>query len=185
MPPTRDTFCSFCGTRYEDSSRYPRRCGSCGVQVWANPIPVGVLLQPVRHAGEVGLLVLRRGIEPRKGMLALVGGFLEEHESWQQGCAREAKEELDLAVDPRGLRPFWFVSSAPRPHRVLLFAVADLLESSALGAFAASEEATERGLVYGVEGLEEHFAFPLHLEAARRFFEERGVRGAHRYHPLP
>ena len=59
----RDTFCSFCGTPYASTDRYPRTCAKCGVQVWANPIPVSVVLLPVVDGARTGLLVIRRGIE--------------------------------------------------------------------------------------------------------------------------
>lgn len=178
MPLARDTYCSFCGTAYEPPLRYPRSCPSCSTTVWANPIPVSVVLVPVVHGGRTGLLVIRRGIEPRKGLLALAGGFLEEHETWQDGGAREVQEETGIVVDAKGLRPLWFTSTEPRPNRVLLFSVAAEVEASALPAFTANGETQERGVVFGVGGLEEVFAFPLHVEAARRFFAERGGGGA-------
>src|SRR3954471_23258251 len=100
MTPTRDTFCSFCGTAYPTPLAYPRQCTGCKTQVWANPIPVSVVLVPVKREGRTGLLVVRRAIEPKKGKLALVGGFLEEHETWAEGGAREIREETGVNVDP-------------------------------------------------------------------------------------
>ena len=117
MPNARDTFCSHCGHAFE-ASTYPRTCknAACGVTIWANPIPVSVVLQPVKHEGREGLLVVRRSIEPREGLLALVGGFLEEHETWQVGGAREIREETGVEVDSKGLEPFWFTSTEPKPR---------------------------------------------------------------------
>jgi 8-oxo-dGTP diphosphatase len=76
MPPIRDQFCSACGTAYVAREAYPRRCPepACGLEVWANPIPVAVTLVPVIDGARTGLLVVRRGIEPGRGRLALVGG---------------------------------------------------------------------------------------------------------------
>lgn len=177
----RDTFCSYCGTAYPAPATYPRTCASCKTQVWANPIPVSVVLVPVVGDGRTGLLVVRRAIEPRKDKLALVGGFLEEHETWAEGGAREIREETGVVVDATKLTPFWFTSTAPRPNRVLLFSVASPIEASALGPYAPNAETSERGLVFGPEGLEDVFAFPLHAEAARRFFAERRLGGPHAY----
>jgi ADP-ribose pyrophosphatase YjhB (NUDIX family) len=154
------------------------------MQTWANPIPVSVVLLPVRVEKRVGLMVVRRSIEPRKGYLALLGGFLEEHETWQQGGAREIREESGIVIDAAGLRPFWFVSTQPRPNRVLLFSVADVLNASELPAFVSTNETSEAGVIFGSEGLTEVFAFPLHVEAARRFFADRGHDGPHDYRPL-
>ena len=47
--------------------------------------------------------------------------------------------------------------------------------------FVPSSETSERGLVFGPEGLESVFAFPLHVEAVKRYFAANGVTGPHRY----
>jgi ADP-ribose pyrophosphatase YjhB (NUDIX family) len=181
MSLTRDTFCSFCGTAYATPLAYPRTCTGCKTQVWANPIPVSVVLVPVAGDGRLGLLVVRRAIEPRKDKLALVGGFLEEHETWAEGGAREIREETGVVVDPAKLSAFWFTSTVPRPNRVLLFSVAEPIDASTLGPYAKNAETSERGLVFGPDGLDGVFAFPLHAEAARRFFAARSVTGEHAY----
>jgi len=71
--PTQDTFCSYCGTAYVPPLAYPRTCATCKTTVWSNPIPVSVVLVPVERDGRTGLLVVRRDIEPKRGLLALVG----------------------------------------------------------------------------------------------------------------
>lgn len=183
MPNPRDTFCSYCGARYEPPLAYPRTCENpaCRVTVWANPIPVSVVLQPVVDGERTGLLVVRRSIEPKKGLLALVGGFLEEHETWQVGGAREILEETGVTVDPAGLEPFWYTSTEPRPNRVLLFSLAKPIAASTMGPFEVSGETSERGLVFGPDNLASVFAFPLHVEAARRFFAAHQISGDHGY----
>ncbi|MFO0737256.1 MAG: NUDIX domain-containing protein [Labilithrix sp.] len=181
MGLTRDTFCSFCGTAYETPLRYPRTCTSCKTQVWANPLPVSVVLVPVVKEGRTGILVVRRAIEPRKDKLAIVGGFLEEHETWAQGGAREVREETGVVIDPTKLVPFWFTSTEPKPNRVLLFSIASPLDITELGTYVRDKETSERGLVFGPDGLDDVFAFPLHAEAARRFFDARSITGGHGY----
>jgi ADP-ribose pyrophosphatase YjhB (NUDIX family) len=181
MSLTRDTFCCYCGTAYEPPLAYPRTCTSCKTKIWANPIPVSVVLVPVLSKGRTGLLVVRRGIPPGKDKLALVGGFLEEHETWADGGAREIREETGVVVDATKLTTFWYTSTAPRPNRVLLFSVAAPLDVASLGPAVKNEETAERGLIFGPGGLDEVFAFPLHIEAARRFFAEREVTGEHAY----
>lgn len=178
----RDTFCSFCGTKYADASSYPRSCSNCQTKVWANPIPVSVVLLPVERNGKVGLLTIRRGIEPGKGKLALVGGFLEEHETWQEGGARELFEETGAKVDATTLTPFWFTSTQPKPNRVLLFSEAR--QVSTIEPFTPDKETLERGLIYGPAGLDEVFAFGLHVEAARKWFAARNITGPHAFEPF-
>ena len=180
-PNVRDTFCSYCGTAFAPPLAYPRTCASCKTTIWANPIPVSVVLLPVVTDGRTGVLVIRRGIQPGLGKLALVGGFLEEHETWAEGGARELREETGVHVDAAKLQPFWFTSTEPKPNRVLLFSVHEPVQAKDLAPFAPDHETTERGLVFGPEGLADLFAFPLHVAALRRFFEARGISGAHGY----
>ncbi len=180
----RDTFCSHCGTAYASTASYPRTCESCKVQVWANPIPVSVVILPVETGGRTGVLVVRRGIQPGLGKLALVGGFLEEHETWAEGGARELREETGVTIDEATLTPFWFTSTEPKPNRVLLFSLASPVAAEALDPFRPDHETTDRGLVFGPKGLEDVFAFPLHIRAVSRFFASVGVTGDHDYMPI-
>jgi ADP-ribose pyrophosphatase YjhB (NUDIX family) len=181
MARVKDTFCSFCGTAYETPLRYPRKCASCGTEVWANPIPVSVVLLPVKDRDRTGLLVIRRAIPPAVGRLALVGGFVEEHETWAEAGAREVREETGTIVDAKDLEPLWFTSTAPHPNRVLLFAVGKVVDVGTLGAFTPDHETSERGLIFGPGGLEDVFAFSLHIEAARRYFAQHSIGGHHDY----
>lgn len=177
----RDSFCSHCGAAFPAPLAYPRTCASCGVTIWANPIPVAVVLVPVVQGDRTGLLVVRRGIEPGKGKLALVGGFVEEEETWQVGGAREVREEANVTVDAGTVVPFWFTSTAPKPNRVLLFGLAEPLATESLAPFEANSETLARGLVFGPAGLDEVFAFSLHAAAAKRYFASRNARGAHEF----
>src|SRR5438874_13368773 len=97
MNRARNTFCSFCGAPFSGLHRYPRTCSSCGEQTWENPIPVAVALVPVITGPRTGLLVIRRALPPTS--LALIGGFVEEHESWQACAARELREEANVAIE--------------------------------------------------------------------------------------
>ena len=182
MSLVRDTFCSYCGTAYAPPLTYPRACTHCKTPVWANPIPVSVVLVPVTEGGRTGLLVVRRGILPGKDKLALAGGFLEEHETWAQG--RRAR-------DPRGDRgeggcrwPHAVLvhldGATPQPRAALLGGP-PRWSARRSGPSRQNAETSERGLVFGPDGLDEVFAFPLHVKAARRFFSERGLKGAHDY----
>lgn len=172
-----------CGTVYADPSRYPRHCESahCGASTWFNPLPVSVVLVPVRHDERAGVLVVRRAIEPQRGRLAIVGGFVDDGETWQAAGAREVREETGVVITPSDLDAFWFTSTEPRPNRVLLFSVARPLDAAILPAFEASDETSERGLVFGPGGLAEVLAFPLHVAALERYFHLHEVAGPHAY----
>ena len=181
QPKVRDAFCNYCGTRYPEPLRYPRTCASCGAQVWANPIPVSVVIVPILDGGRRGVLAIRRAIPPGVGMLALVGGFLEAHESWQAGGAREVHEETGIPIDAATIEPLWWASSEPVPNRVLLFGVAAPLQLASLPPFVSDSEVSERGVVYGPDGLDQVFVFSTHVEAVRRYFAREGITGPHAF----
>ncbi|TWP53873.1 NUDIX domain-containing protein [Lentzea tibetensis] len=166
---TRDSFCSSCGARYPDISHYPRTCASCGTQVWSNPVPVAVVLLPVVEGSRTGLLVVRRAIHPVG--LALVGGFMESGETWQQSAARELREEAGVEIAADSLAPHWFTSAG---KTVLLFGLAPAVTE--LPAFTPNSEASERGILHADQTSE--LVFPLHAEAARRYFHGTAVRSS-------
>ena len=79
----------------DTSERYV--CGQCGHIAYSNPkIVVGSVV-----AYEDRILLCRRAIEPRKNYWTLPAGFLEEHETPEDGAKREAREEAcaDIEID--------------------------------------------------------------------------------------
>lgn len=184
MALSKDSFCSFCGVAYPKDARHPKTCAGCNITVWSNPVPVALVLQPVSVDGRSGVLVIRRGIEPKKGTLAVVGGFLEAHEDVEHGGAREMREETGVEIEPSTLRPFWFVSTRPTPNRVLLFLRGESRDGKTLGPAALDHETLERGVVFGPDGLEAIFGFDLHVEALRRYFAEVGIEGPADYRTI-
>ena len=90
----RYKFCPMCGhplvtKRPLDDVRVREVCEACGFVHYVNPTPVVGTL-PV-FGGRV--LLCRRAIEPRKGKWTLPAGFMEAHETLQQGALRETWEE--------------------------------------------------------------------------------------------
>jgi ADP-ribose pyrophosphatase YjhB (NUDIX family) len=119
--------------------------------------------------------VIRRAIPP-VGRLALIGGFVEAHETWQACAAREVREEAGVIIDPAALEPLWYASSAPSPDRILMFSLAPPLRATDLPPFAPNSEASERGILFDLDGAGEPLAFPLHIEAARRYLASQPAR---------
>jgi 8-oxo-dGTP diphosphatase len=54
--------------------------------------------------GERGVLMIRRGGDPFRGMLALPGGFVDVGETVEQAALRELEEETGVAVEAADLR---------------------------------------------------------------------------------
>ena len=184
MPPTdRKQFCQSCGGLVATGPDGHKRCGQCGLDIFENPIPVVVALVPVRDQDRIGLLVLRRGIEPGRGKLALPGGFLEM-EAWQSGLSRELEEETRLVLGPDVWSPFGFASSEPRPNRLLAFATCPAIPAADIPAFTPSDETEALGLVFNPDQLDALIAFPLHHAQIRAWFARHGGTGPVGFHPL-
>ena len=152
--------CGHCGKIFA-SSGWPRVCDGCHATSYRNPIPVAVVLIPV---GGSGLLLIRRAIPPQAGKLALPGGFVNFGETWQDGGAREVREETGLVIDPKSLREIRVCSAG---NTVLIFAVAPGLP--ALPAFTPNAETSEQVVI--TEPVET--AFPFHTEVVREWFAAR------------
>jgi 8-oxo-dGTP pyrophosphatase MutT (NUDIX family) len=97
-----------------------------------------------------------------------------EEEDVFAAVARECKEEAGLTLDPKLFRPFWFCSSAPRPNRVLLFsAYSSVLDVDAVKKdLRPTAEMTDFQVIHRDFQASE-FAFPLHAQAAKKFFDQK------------
>jgi ADP-ribose pyrophosphatase YjhB (NUDIX family) len=70
-------------------------CDDCGYVFYQNPkIVVGAL---ATHQGKV--VLIKRGIEPRRGFWALPAGYLELGETLEAGAVRETLEETGLEIE--------------------------------------------------------------------------------------
>jgi ADP-ribose pyrophosphatase YjhB (NUDIX family) len=161
--PSRNAHCSYCGELFPPGLPWPRRCAGCDQISYLNPVPVSVLLVPV----DDGLLLVRRAIPPRAGLLALPGGYIGMGESWQEAGARELWEETGVRVDPGEIQLF-DVRSAP-DGTVLIFGLAKAHRAGDLPAFVRTDETSELVVASGPTEL----AFPLHSLVAGRFWAWR------------
>jgi 8-oxo-dGTP diphosphatase len=139
----RHSHCTYCGTAYPAGIGWPRLCAGCGETTWHNPLPVAVTLLPVfDDAEKLGLVVVRRGIEPGYGELGLPGGFIEVGETWQEAAARELFEETGITADP-GTVELFAVHSSPTTHTLQVFGTVPPRPVADLPDMAASEEVLE------------------------------------------
>jgi ADP-ribose pyrophosphatase YjhB (NUDIX family) len=161
--PDRFAHCTFCGARYTPGQPWPRRCGACGETSYRNPTPVAVAVQPVG----AGLLVVRRGIPPAVGQLALPGGFVDHGEAWQAAVVRELYEETGLKVAAAAVRHFETVSA---PDGTLL--IFGLLPR--LADLPAAPAENPETLGWEVLSGPTELGFSLHTAVAARFFATAG-----------
>lgn len=79
------------------------------------------------------LLLIRRGRDPQRGLLALPGGYVNPGEPSRAAAARELHEETGILLDPTALHPVacyeWARPESPR-IRYLTFAYAALLPTT-------------------------------------------------------
>ncbi|MEV0154934.1 NUDIX domain-containing protein [Micromonospora sp. NPDC050686] len=160
--------CSFCGVAYPARAGWPRVCVACGQTVWRNPLPVAVALLPVRTGAGPGLVVVRRDIEPARGLLALPGGFIEYGEEWSDALVRELREETGLVADAADARLF-AVHGAPAGGTMMIFGELPERPAAGLPPSAPTAEATEWLVL--TEPVE--LAFSTHTRAMADFFARR------------
>ena len=96
-PLDKFRFCPVCGSEaFEVNNFKSKKCRHCGFTYYANPCSATVAFI-LNEKGQ--LLVARRGKEPAKGTLDLVGGFVDMDETSEQGMLREIKEETGMEVN--------------------------------------------------------------------------------------
>jgi ADP-ribose pyrophosphatase YjhB (NUDIX family) len=159
----KDSHCSYCGGVFPDDAAWPRTCGACRSISYKNPLPVAVLIVPVG----AGVLLVRRAIEPRRGSLALPGGYINHGESWQEAAARELFEETGVRVAHAKVKDFW-TRSAP-DGTVLVFGVSEAIREESLPTFVPTDETSEMVVANAPADL----AFSLHTDAMRAYFNRK------------
>ncbi|WP_433533821.1 NUDIX domain-containing protein [Micromonospora sp. CA-249363] len=142
MTGTPYSHCSYCGAAYPAAAGWPRVCAVCGETVWRNPLPVAVAVLPVRTAAGLGVVVVRRAIEPARGLLALPGGFIEYGEEWSDALVRELWEETGLVANAGDAR-LLAVWGAPQGGTMMIFGVLPERAAEDLPPSQPTEEATE------------------------------------------
>ena len=74
-------------------------CEGCGVPHYAHPMIVVTCFVAYRDR----LLWIQRDLEPKRGLWAIPGGYLESGETLAQGAARELYEEAGVRLPPDSL----------------------------------------------------------------------------------
>lgn len=95
-PLSKFKYCPKCGSsHFEINDEKSKRCDSCGFVYYFNPSAATVALI-LNDKNE--LLVSRRAHNPAKGTWDLPGGFIDLHETGEEGVSREVLEETGMTV---------------------------------------------------------------------------------------
>ena len=97
-------FCSACGGVLESRTLKPGTravlvCTDCGAPCYLDPKVAACSL--IEENG--GIVLLRRAIQPQKGLWVLPGGFVDRGETVEGAAVRETLEECGLETDVTGL----------------------------------------------------------------------------------
>ncbi|MFC8920709.1 NUDIX domain-containing protein [Streptomyces sp. NPDC047821] len=162
-----NSHCASCGTAHPAGTGWPRACPACGTVAYRNPLPVAVALLPVTDARGTGLVVITRTIEPRRGGIALPGGFIDHAEDWRDAVVRELREETGIEAPAQDVTLADAMSS-PAGH-LLLFGLLPARPAAALPPSVATDETAGHHILRAPAEL----AFPLHTTAAAHWFAGR------------
>lgn len=171
MEWNKNSHCSFCGAYFLEQTKWPRKCVVCQNDSYSNPLPVSVTFVDVwttRHgASQAGTLIQKRNIQPKKGEWALNGGYLNAHEKWQVGAARELQEELGLTVEPSAIKLFDVVDD-DKNHLLIFNHLVRPVYLDEIK-FEPNEEVSAIRVIHHLEEL----AFPIHTQMLARYLNER------------
>lgn len=155
-------FCEMCGNLLENDN-----CSKCGFIKYHNPIPVAVALVPILYNDNfIGFLGVRRGIEPKRGEIALPGGF-QEIETIHEAMCREVMEECNLTVKVDFNHSPLVLSSSPVPDKLLVFLPTLPLNYEDIDWSFQNEETLGLVLIDKKRDL----AFPTHTKALSHYFD--------------
>lgn len=88
-------FCPACGGNLDKKQSNLLVCEKCNLHYYINPKPTNAIIIE-NELGEV--LLVKRAIDPKKGMLDLPGGFIDIDETLEESMTREIKEELGISM---------------------------------------------------------------------------------------
>lgn len=152
-----------------------------------NPTPVAVAIIPVEtevsyNIGGVNIdlsiqqvVYARRNIEPKLGMLALPGGFVNELERIETGGAREVKEETGLIITEEEFE--LFRSEITPNNRNLIFGITPVRSMDVIKELEENwkndEVIREETQGFVIAGLKvSDAAFPLHQKALGKYLDK-------------
>jgi len=166
--PKKDSHCSYCGARFTEQEKWPRKCFICWNESYKNPIPIVVAIIPVLsdEGYELGYLIEQRAIPPEVGGWAFPSGYVNFGETWQQAVVRELQEEVGLTTREEN---FALLSiEKPASGNMLLFCEHKTGVRLSQIQFVPNEEVSAIELVPSPN--DKSLCFPTHNEVWKRYY---------------
>jgi len=163
-------YCSSCGSKTETRPIGRQQlsvCASCDQVFFRNPKVVAAAV--IEDEGRV--LLVRRDIEPGRGLWGLPGGFVDWDEHPEEAMVRECQEEVGIRVEALELLTVLHIRQAD-DGIVGLFYRARLVD----GQPAAGDEVQQVG--WFIPNRLPPLAFATHRKVLQRWSEEVLARGA-------
>jgi 8-oxo-dGTP diphosphatase len=138
IPEEPAAYCLWCGTAMVERELFgrPRKaCPDCAyIHFRATPTAVGALVCRGRE-----VLLVRRAMDPKKGLWSFPGGFQDYGETAEETARREVLEETGLSI--RLERLLDVALSRANPHKLVNVVV--YLARAVAGELAAADDALE------------------------------------------
>ena len=160
-------FCFSCGAKLGKNELEGRNrdvCPACGTVSYVNPIPAAAVI--IIHEGRI--LLVKRAVEPKKGLWSLPAGFIEVDETVRECAVRELKEETNLDAELTGILDVYTIFDDPRYVCLLVVYTAEVIG----GSLAAGDDAEEAEF-FSPDDLPP-IAFAKHAEAILEAFRRAG-----------
>jgi 8-oxo-dGTP pyrophosphatase MutT (NUDIX family) len=169
----KGSHCSYCGAYFLEQESFPRKCIICDKITHSNPLPVSVtIIRTLKEENgyRVGILIIQRAIAPQIGEWALPGGYLVTGESWQEGSAREIKEEIGISLNPADIKCYDVVNSSTNSNLLIFNTYNKIITFEEIEEihFKPNEEVSDIDICY----LPSKLAFPSHTKYLEKYLEE-------------
>lgn len=151
------------------AERWRPVCPACGFIHYINPVVAAGTL--VEQNGQV--VLVRRGVEPGKGLWCLPAGYVEADESAEAAAIRETREECGLEVELDGLIDVFSFGQDETSRGVLILYAAHVVG----GSLQPGDDAIEAAF-FSPETLppDEQIAFWTHRQALAAWRRARAIR---------
>lgn len=163
-------YCPKCATELvwqRTGERERPTCPACGFVFYFNPVVgAGVLVEVERR-----VVLVRRGVEPKRGFWCLPAGYVEADELAEAAAVREAWEETGLEVEIDDMLGVYSFGREPQTGVLILYA------AHVVGGSLRAGDDAQQVRTFAPDELppDDQIAFRTHLQALRDWRRARAI----------